>query len=367
MAHTANLFLFAVFLWAWIRLLTDTKFRYAILAGLAIALNLLVRPIDAAAVCAPFLCYLAWRALRRPKLLPHLVLLGLIAALGVGIAWAYNQQLTGDWRLMPMTKYFTDLNPNEKFGLGFGADMGTKMHGPEWPGYYPSDAVRVTSFRLEEFLRDFNGLPLLLLVTLFFGIRPSVNSHHAPDSPGAKVHTLLLLSGLSLICVYVFHFYHGIAYGSRHYFLAAPTVAVMLAQPLARWIAGTDATISRRARLVLVTGLFYTITFSYGMLIADYGRNYRGSSGALREAVKDRGLSNAVVVVAEGGLWGWKSAFPLNSYPLEDSPVVFAKDLGDRNEQLMRLFPHRMFYLAQVRASGVQIQPIANPFKGDSR
>ena len=352
MAHTVNLFLFAVFLWAWIRLLNEHQFRFALLAGAAIALNLLVRPIDTAAVCAPFLLYLGVQSLRKPRFLPHVVVLGAVAALGVVITWAYNQQLTGDWRLMPMSKYFTELNPNEKFGLGFGPDMGTKIHGPEWPGYYPSDAVRVTSYRLEEFLRDFNGMPLLLITALLIGLR------RIADWRQRTTHVLLLTSALVLIGIYIFHFYHGIAYGSRHYFLAVPAVAAGLARLLAGWMESNDPIVSRRARLVLVAGLLYTVTFPYGSLIAEYGRNYRGSSGALRAAVNDRGLSNAVVFVAQGGLWGWKSAFPLNTYPLDRSSVIYAKDLGAQNEQLVRRFPERQFYLAQVRGSGVQIQPL---------
>ena len=354
MAHTVNLFLFAVFLWAWMRLLNEQQFKFAILAGAAIALNLLVRPIDTAAVCAPFLLYLGIQSLRKPRLLPHVAVLGVVAALGVVVTWAYNQQLTGDWRIMPMTKYFTDLNPNEKFGLGFGPDMGTKIHGPEWPGYYPSDAVRVTSYRLEEFLRDFNGMPLLLLAAFLYGMR------RIADWRQRTTHALLLSSGLVLAGIYVFHFYHGIAYGSRHYYLAAPAIAAGLARLMAGWIQSKDPIVSRRARLVLVAGLLYTITFPYGNLIADYGRNYRGSSGSLRSAVKDRGLSNAVVFVEQGGLWGWKSAFPLNTYPLDRNPVIFAKDLGPQNQQLAQRFPDRQFYLAQVSGRGVQIRPLPN-------
>ena len=41
-----------------------------------------------------------------------------------------------------------DQQAAEHFGLGFGPEMGTKLHGEEWPGFYPADAVVVTAYRL---------------------------------------------------------------------------------------------------------------------------------------------------------------------------------------------------------------------------
>ncbi|HEX6063185.1 MAG TPA: hypothetical protein VFZ04_03145, partial [Longimicrobiales bacterium] len=296
-------------------------------------------------------------AVRRWKLVPHLFVFGAIASLGVASTWLYNQQLTGDWRVMPMTKYFVDLNPNEKFGLGFGADMGTKVHGPEWPGYYPIDAVRVTSLRLLELLKNLYGVPLVVAAGLFLGVR----TRHVRGMEN-RVHALLIASAVALVGLYIFHFYHGIAYGSRHYYLAAPALAVIFARALAEWLRSEQPTVARIARASLAAVLLFTITYTYSQLISQYGNNYRGSSAALREAVQERGLTNAVVLVAQDTrTWAWKSAFPLNEYPFERSSVIYAKDLGAENLRLRQQFPDRAFFLARVRGTRVEIRPADSP------
>ena len=340
MSHTANLFFFGVFLWSWAGILQTGQLRYGLLAGVALAINLLIRPVDGGVVALPFCGYLAYKAVRERRYLWSALVTALIAALGILASRYYNYLLTGDASLMPMTKYFVDRNPAERFGLGFGADMGTKMHGPEWPGYLPIDAVRVTSYRLAEVLRDFHRAPVILLGFLLLPFT------YAPARKG-EWHRLLLLSGVCLVGIYIFHFYHGIAYGSRHYFLAVPAFAVAIARPLAAWLTSPQPNVVRWARAGLAAGLIYAVSLPYIALLPEYSFRYRGASGVVREAVKSNQLSNAIVFVSDQG-WGWKSAFPLNNYPLAEQPVIFAKDLGPQNTILMRRFSGRDFYRLEV-------------------
>lgn len=350
MAHTANLLLFGIFAWACAASLQTERLRFALIAGLALAVNLLVRPIDTAAASLPFIAYIAYRAVRRPRMLGHVALAGLIAASAVAATMLYNHALTGDFQLMPMTKYFMDRNPAEKFGLGFGADMGTTMHGPEWPGYYPIDGVRVTAYRLAQLLVDVQALPLLLLaVTLYPLFRRSQLRHRG--------HALLLASAVCLAGAYFLHFYHGVAYGSRHYFLALPAIAVLIARPLAGWIRSDNAATARRARLVLAAGLLYTVSVPYARLLPEYSDRYREASGLVRDTVAEQGLSDALVFVHPEH-WAWKSAFPLNEYPLESNDVLFAKHRGDENATIIERFPGRTVYsLRIVSTTSVEITP----------
>ena len=352
MAHTANLLVFVLFLWAWTAVIDQRSTRHAVLAGALLALNLLIRPIDSAIASLPFVIQLCYRALRDRRLLPHVFIVGSIASLGIVATMLYNAALTGDAFLMPTTKFFMDLNPHEKFGMGFGPDMGTKLHGPEWPGYYPADAVRVTSHRLAEVLRGFIGQPIVLLALL---ILPFARRNPRKN----EWHTLLLLSGAALVAVYFLHFYHGIAYGSRHYFLAVPALAAAIARPLASALESTEATVSRWARYALVGGLACTLTVPYAKLVREYGHNYREASSIIRRTIKQQHLSNAVVFVATDR-WAWKSAFPLNRYPLEKNDVLLAKDRGADNLVLMRSYPGRSAYLLKLgKASHVEVTPLS--------
>ena len=70
-----------------------------------------------------------------------------------------------------------------------------------------------------------------------------------------------------------------------------------------------------------------------------------------RAAAEQAGLQHALVFV-HADRWGWKSAFPLNDYPLEQNDVLYARDFGTRNGELQRLFPDRAAYLARIGADG---------------
>ncbi|HEU4565473.1 MAG TPA: hypothetical protein VFS05_12510 [Gemmatimonadaceae bacterium] len=354
MAHTANLFLFALFAWSWVRMFASGGLGWGVLAGGALGLNMLVRPVDAMAVALPFGIQLLVRAARERRWIAHLAVVGVVAGGIAALTLLYNRALMGSPLTMPMTEYFVRRNPHERFGIGFGPNMGTKMHGDEWPGYYPSDAPRVSSYRLVQLLQDVLGLPLLLLGAIVF------TAWHRPRR-WSEWHLVLVGSALSLFAVYLLHFYHGIAYGSRHYFLALPALAMMIALPLGRWMEGGSAPVARLAASALAALLLHVAIFPYPALAREYGDWYRGASSAVRDAVAARGLDDALVFVS-GENWGWKSAFPLNEYPLERNRVLFAKDRGAENAALAAQFPKRATYALRIgRGRRVEIRPLALP------
>jgi hypothetical protein len=187
--------------------------------------------VDAVFVTIPFLIQLLIHLRRRPRLLLHAAAVGVVASLGIGATLVYNQQLTGNPLEMPVTQYFNERNPQEQFGLGFGPQMGTKLHGDEWPGFTPVDAVKVTAYRMVEFLKDLYGLPVILLAAILAGLRGNWRKW-------GEWRLVLLASAGAVIVVYFFHFYHGIAYGSRHYFLAVPATAMVVGGLVSRALGG---------------------------------------------------------------------------------------------------------------------------------
>lgn len=351
MSHPANLVLFGGFCWSWARLLGAESRGAALIAGLALGGNLLVRPVDTIAVTLPFAVQGLWRLRRNPRLFPLFVLTTVVALGGVLLTLLYNRALTGDPMLMPVTEYFRLRNPAERFGMGFGADMGTKMHGAEWPGFYPADAVRVSSYRVSLFLQDLFGLPLLPLVALAYAVR---RRREWDEWFSVMLGTLAALLG-----VYFLHFYHGIAYGSRHLYLATPVVMLMLARIVEEWLErGTPAT-SRQARALVAALVVFTVVFAYPPLLQEYGHSYRGVDGRIRDAVRVSHITNAIVFVDDGG-WGWKGAFPLNDYPLERNRVIFARDSIGTNERVMTQYPGRQYFGLMIARDGqVHIAPLS--------
>ncbi len=349
MAHTAGLFLLSAFLWGWIRVWREAEWAGAAVAGLALALGLAVRPVDAAAAALPFGLALALRALRRPRWLPTLLAIGLLGSTGALGTFAYNRALTGDPLVFPQTRYFEQRFPGQGFGLGFGPQMGSKVHGPEWPGYSPSDAPRVTSHRLVQWLRDVWGLPWLTAVLIGWALL-----RRGDPLP----LQLLPAAALALLAIYLAHFYHGIAFGSRHYFLALPAAALMLGAALAQGLF-SDAASRRRAGAAAVALAAHGIFFATPPLVLEYGDGYRMASSSLREAVEDAELEDALVFVA-GDHWGWKSGFPLNEHPIGRGTVVYAQDLGDENAILRAAYPDRSAWRATRRGDdSVVLEPLA--------
>jgi len=353
MAHPANLVLFGGFCWSWARLLSAESRGAAMLAGLCLGLNLLVRPIDTVAVTLPFAIQGLVRLRRNPRLLPLCVLTTAIAFGGVLLTLLYNRALTGSALVMPMTEYFRLRNPGERFGMGFGADMGTRIHGPEWPGFYPDDAVRVSSYRVGQFLLDLFGLPLLPVAALVYAIRRRRDWD--------EWFTVMQGTVAALLAVYFLHFYHGVAYGSRHLYLAAPAVMLLLARITSEWLERGTPETSRQARALVAALALSTVLFAYPPLLAEYGRRYRGVDGRVREAVRVRGITDAVVFVNEAG-WGWKAAFPLNNYPLAANRVLFARDSAPLNPQVMAEYPERTYFSLTIQPDGtVQVSPLTRP------
>jgi hypothetical protein len=348
MSHPVNLLLFGVFCWAWVRMLLRGSLPAALVAGAALAANLLVRPVDTAVVTLPFLVQLLFHLRKRPRLLLHTAVVAVIGGIGIAATLAYNQALTGNPMEMPVTRYFMQRNPGEHFGIGFGPQMGTTLHGAEWPGFTPVDAVRITAYRVVEFLKDLYGLPLLVLAAIIAAVRRSWREW-------GEWRLVLIASGLALVGVYFLHFYHGIAYGSRHYYLAMPAVTLILGGLAARGLAREETrAVTSAGLLALVVTI---LTFTTPPLVREYGRSYRGVSPAVARAIHVSGITRGIIFV-EPGSWSWKSAFPLNRYPLEQSALVFARDRGNQNQEVLRNFPSRpVFYLVVGPGDNVTIRP----------
>jgi len=347
MSHTSNLFVFALFLYAWERQRrgdtpTAAALGWAAIAGFALALGATIRPLDTAIAAAPFGVWQLAEALRERRGFSNLLVTGLLASVGVAALLGYNDALTGDPWVFPQEIHFERLHPNQRFGFGFGPMMGTVAHGPEWPGYFPSDIPRVTGHRLLVGFEDVHGAPALLIAALLAFARPR------RDGPWA---TALLASAIGVVLVYAGHFYHGIAYGSRHYALALPGVVAALAIPAAR--AAEDGGRSARfARAAVLATAACALGVATPRLVDEYSADYREASGAIREASERAQLHHALVFV-HADRWGWKSAFPLNDYPLELNEVLYARDLGERNRVLRERYPDRVAYLARFGADGL--------------
>jgi hypothetical protein len=109
--------------------------------------------------------------------------------------------------------------------------------------------------------------------------------------------------------------------------------------------------------------LFLSVVFAGVFRIPKLYRFYSDSfwyvDNKLMKKVQELGINNALIFQKSYGYKGnaLGSGFLYNSPNLQD-PVVFARDLGERNYDLIPFFPGRKYYLAARDETGnIIIEP----------
>jgi 4-amino-4-deoxy-L-arabinose transferase-like glycosyltransferase len=248
---------------------------------------------------------------------------------------AYNWNLTGN----PLKSPYTLVDSWNR--LGFGKGIGFTGN------FTLAQGLWNTSYNLESLMTHLFGWPFY--VTLALAAIPFVTGR------ASRWDVSFALSALAIMLVYVAYWGDGVMYGPRYYYAALPWFVLLTArglEELFRWLLRLPVGISRdRLAALTVTGLIVML-----LLVCDLnvyipaqiplypGYNY--SSAAPFDAVSKAGIHHAIVFVAnpENGWYAYGIPFSANS-PLLDNDVLFARDLGTKDRQLMRLYPGRTAYL----------------------
>lgn len=324
MSHTNGLLFIALFALLYVE--ADKGKRWAAaLAGVALGVDLLIRPWTALCLAAPFGLDLLGRLRRDRRETLELALLMAAALLPfVAIYFAYNWYFTGDPLKTTMELWW----PFDR--LGFGADKGLAGHGP-------LNGLLNTLRNVSELARDAFGWPSI--ATFAFALVPVAAAR------AGRWERLWLASSAALIVGYFFWWADGVMYGPRFYHEAMPFIALLTARGVALLgdigrLPGRLATAGVLATLLAVDVGFYLPSQLPQM------RGYNYVSAAALAAVERADVHNAVVFVDPGPpaeWWNYGMVFSANA-PLLDGDVIFARDLGAENGQLMALYPGRRFY-----------------------
>lgn len=187
---------------------------------------------------------------------------------------------------------------------------------------------------------------------------------------------LLLASFFALVGGYVFYWADGIMYGPRYYYEALPMLLLLSARGLAVLVGIVgDLGKSRFGNWVAPPWSYRTIGWGLAAFIVvalisynlvhympgQWGiyKDYNYVSDDSIEVVKKAGLRNALVFVEHEPGWQWWKygcVFSSNS-PFLDTEVIYARDLGDKNAELMELFPKRGYYRLRVTTLESMISP----------
>ncbi len=315
-SHMACLFMLTLFTWCFLR-------RWFFLAGLALGYAMMTRYLSAMAYGAPFVCYLLWQRVSGRPSQPPVATKGIVwffaglAVFNLFQLW-FQYQVTGDPFLTPIQYY------REHERLGFSHDF------TPWQGL--SQTVFRAFFYAQWVVPGF-----WVFVVLAFLL------------PGKSDWDKLLLSaGLLCGAAYTLYFsFGGNGYGPRYFFESIGAFGIVGAKAFfTLWdkAKGTWAAHALAGFLLL----------GFALNIWNVGRDMRrvhvmtAERQGLYATVEKQALSNSVVFIRD---WVGKS-LPLEptdltrNAPDRNDTVLYVRDLGERNAELMQAMPGRRFYLA---------------------
>lgn len=351
MSHTLGGLCVAVLLWAWWRIdaarAAGQRGRgWAALAGAAVGLLAITRPLTAVAVVVPFGVVLIVRLVRNPRQLPDMLRtywpLALTALLITLLQPLWLWVSTGS----PTTNLYTMVWPYDRvgFGPGFGRDGHTLQQG-----------LRNARADLLLWANDLYGwhrlswLPLMLGLVLGTLLQPKER----------KGWPLLLAAPLVMLVVsYLAYWIGAQVYGPRYYYEAHAGLAVLAALGLREIVRLTvhalrDVPIDRpdwRSLLPADTWPIYPLLVLLLVLTGSYLRfrltDWRDLYGItpqpaamLREAT---GEDTDVLIFVQSQHWRVYGRFFGQNSPWLDGPIVAAHDLTpDMNRAVIDEFPDR--------------------------
>ena len=330
MNHTTSLFFFTIFLLFFVKALRSGRFLHGAIAGGALGWVILIRSYTAAGIAFPFLLYGLVVFLRhRRELLKAVTGFFLFLFLFIGLLLAFNTLTNGSPLLFGFQVLWgPGTNP------GFGHSVFKQAHTP--------------LLGIEQTISNFNGMnkylfewpvPSLLLVLLVFltGTRD-------------RWDFLFLTSFLTLAFAYFFYWFQDWCFGPRFLFETTGMLVILAARSIERipelWNTLLGYTTPRRiVRVTSVTVLLFLFGLGFATNIPPhldfYGKSYWGVNNSVIKSVQERHLQRALIFVRSS----YGGGFIANDPFLREN-VFYVRDLGAKNEELMKAFPGYQYYIA---------------------
>jgi len=279
---------------------------WGLIGGAVLSIAFAARPLTALAVAISFALYFVSSAGRGALLVSATALVGFLP--GAAFFLWINQQLTGSPFQTAYGMYADAVSPNDRYGF---ANLGT--------------ALSYTRFNLARLTAWLNGVaPGIWLVAV---------GCLAPARP--KRAALLWLPALSLLSFYSLHRFHGIPWVGPLYLVeAVPLLAVLGA-------VGWNV-LEERFGVVALRALAVTLCLASTQLVANHFvlASEHVAARSLPERLAERqGIERGVIFVpieSENARRGF--ALPP---PLQSDDLIFARDLGARNSELLAWLPDR--------------------------
>jgi hypothetical protein len=367
MAHATALLLTLLFLYLVCRGLPSNSLPSGLLAGLCMGAFILTRPFTALLVFLPVAVYIIFRELRSREFLGCLKYL---SVMGIGILPFLGLTLIRHCLYLPdddvfSTSFYTAYHSADV--LGFGPDKGTgwMLTWGTW-GHTLAKGLRSAYNYLSYTSQHLFGWPwrlsfALLSVPLFFGRKKTV------------------CWGLFAIFVFlaVGHMFYWcsqhIGYGARYWFSGVVGLIIPTAYGI-MWLRdrlanGTPNKVGTEKTASLFLGLVFLglTTWNLVAYLPDRlteGHRFGNVSAGLKEKVEEMDLTHSLIFVKTEGLL-YNDGFFLND-PFMNSSVIFARDLGKKNQALIDRHPgYEIYHWDKKELKRISGKPVKHV--GDAR
>jgi len=352
MAHPACLLALALFTLSIIKAVKNPeRIRWFLAAGISAGFAFNCRPLTTlvmgGVISLIALFTIKWKRVRWQSMAAFIVPALVFALLFLG----YNKTLTGDAFLTPFNKW----SPKDR--LGFGPDVGLEYWMPQDRGLNLRKALLKHGYQnLDSLGSNLTGWGHVTLVLLIW---PLVSS------PWPKRTWGLAATAVGLSIAYLFYASASVLAGQARYISETmPMMILLVAIALAllrmklpkacRKIGLVPAVRTGRSACWLAGLLFvlWSIPRAYQPLIDVCKHDFWGQGPNLRTIVDDADIQNALIFIETGhyrytakdnkfDYYG--SGFALNDPQLNGS-VIFARDLKERNAELMAAYPEKKAY-----------------------
>jgi len=319
---------------------SSRSFLYALFAGLSLGFSINIRPLDAVAISAPFVCYALYCVCKKREVhIKQLIFFFFGASLMVCALLFYNKLTTGNPFIFGYQQKYQS--------LGF---LGSVQFGK--PHTLKGGIINTSNnlIGLNQYLFEW-PLPSLIFSFIFFLIPARKN----------RWDYLFLISSIALIVGYAFYFYQDLCFGPRNLYSLVPFVVIFTVRgflELPKWLEEKGferRKVNATLYFLLFTCILYTVSFSIPALIKKYSNDYWWITDKIHKEVTKQGITNAIVFIDvwhppginQPNLIPYGSGFQFNSPDLSDD-VIYAMDLREKNSALMKAFPQRNYYLCKI-------------------
>lgn len=349
LSYTSSLLLSSIFIYFFIKSLNSDNKTYPIMSGVAIGLLFFDRTFDAILVGTPFIIYTVYKAIieRKRYDFTRLYIIAISFIPLFLITLMYNYILTGDPLIFPFSKY----EPLDTLGFGI------KRMSPYSPIYLfdINSSIESTGLFLRQLLLSWTSAGVLFLLampTVIFGLvfRSARRYNLSVYEKLLVVLSVSIISG-NLAFWGLFHFSIWEEalniYGPTYYFNTLIPISIISAK-----VIDCMSRFMHSARLnstaIRSTILIFIVLTNIFLVIPKMHTNYKYSekNARLYDPIVNNDLSNSLIFVPStyGPYIQHPFGYLIND-PSFNGSIVYSRDLGNRNIQLIKKYENRNYYM----------------------